>query len=196
MPHLAMKMEKRYTYSDFMTWPDEECWEIINGIPYAMSPAPSRKHQAMVLELSRLFANHIKEQGGSCKVYIAPFDVRLPEGSQTDDQIETVVQPDIVIVCDNSKLDDKGCKGSPDMVVEIASPSTVRRDMSEKLRLYEHHGVREYWLVLPGEQAVSVYSLDERQQYGKPEVYTPADEAPVRTMDGLTVKLADMFAAE
>ena len=196
MVDLAVKADKRYTYSDYLTWPVEERWEIINGIPYAMSPAPNRKHQAILGELSFVFASHIKEQGGPCKVYIAPFDVRLPEGSQTDDEIETVVQPDIVVVCDKSKLDDKGCKGAPDMVVEIASPASVRKDMSEKLRLYEQHGVKEYWLVLPGEQAVIVYSLDERRQYGKPEVYTPADEAPVRALDGLTIRLADLFAAE
>ena len=88
--------------------------EIINGIPYAMSPAPNRKHQAMAGELYLQLQFYSKEQGGPCKVYIAPFDVRLPEGSQTDGEIETVVQPDIVVVCDNSKLDDKGCKGAPD----------------------------------------------------------------------------------
>lgn len=196
MTNLAVKIKQRYTYGDYLQWPNEERWEILNGFPYAMSPAPSRKHQAMATELTRILANHIKENNGPCKVYIAPFDVRLPQGDETDDKIDTVVQPDIVVVCDKSKLDDKGCKGAPDMVVEIASPSTVRRDMVDKLQLYEQHGVKEYWLVLAGEQAVSVYYLDEKNCYGKPEVYTADSPAPVRALEGLEINLAEVFAAE
>ena len=196
MANPAARLDVRYTYADYLTWPANERWELISGTPYAMSPAPSRKHQAITLELSRIIANHIKAQGGPCKVYAAPFDVRLPQANQAVNEIDTVVQPDIVIICDATKLDDKGCLGTPDLVVEIVSPATVRKDMIEKLNLYEQHGVKEYWLVFPKEQLVSVYQLDDNKAYGKPEVYTTETPAPIEILTGLVVNLAEVFAAE
>lgn len=196
MTGLPRKANVKYTYGDYLTWPDDERWELIDGVPYNMTPAPSRRHQAMIIELSRQIANFIKESGGPCKVYTAPFDVRLPKGEEADEDIDTVVQPDIVVVCDPTKLDDKGLRGAPDLVVEIVSPHTIRRDMVEKLSLYERHGVKEYWLVLPGDKVVTVYRLDEDGRYGKPDVYTADDTLAAFAVNGLTVDLAAVFAAE
>ena len=196
MTELPRKANVKYTYGDYLTWPDDERWELIDGVPYNMTPAPSRRHQALSRELFWQIYSHIKTSGGPCKVYVAPFDVRLPKGEEADEDIDTVVQPDIVVVCDPAKLDDKGMRGAPDFVVEIASPHTIRRDMVEKLNLYERHGVKEYWLVLPGDKAVTIYRLGADGRYGKPDVYTADDEVPVEMLGGLTVRLSDVFAAE
>ncbi len=192
----ATRPDVRYTYADYLTWPDNERWEIIEGVPYAMSPAPGRKHQAMNRVLLRTIANFLVETGGPCQVYTAPFDVRLPKENKAEKETDTVVQPDLVIICDKRKLDAQGCLGAPDMVIEIASPSTIRKDMVEKLKLYEKHKVKEYWLVLPGERIVSVYCLNEQNCYDKPEVYTADDQAPVKTLEGLMISLDEVFAAE
>ena len=137
------KEEARYTYADYMAWEDGERWEIIEGVPYLMSPAPTWVHQGISGELFLQIATFLK--GKPCKVYAAPFDVRLFPAD--DDSDDTVVQPDIVVVCDRSKLDRSGCRGAPDMLVEILSPSTARHDQLVKLQLYKKAGVREYWIV-------------------------------------------------
>ena len=143
---LSVKKHARlYTYKDYVLWPDEERWELINGAAFNMSPAPSRFHQKISGTLFSKIHHYL--EGKPCEVYHAPFDVRLPEGNEPEEDIITVVQPDIAIICDRSKLDDKGCKGSPDLVIEIVSPHTVSKDMKEKLALYEKHGVKEYWII-------------------------------------------------
>ena len=124
---LEAATKETYTYGDYLSWPDEERWELIDGIPHSMSPAPSRVHQEISMELARQIANHLI--GKNCRVYAAPFDVRLPKGGEKDEQIETVVQPDLVVVCDESKLDERGCKGPPDLIIEILSPHTAAKDM-------------------------------------------------------------------
>ena len=121
MRNTQNKTDQKWTYTDYLTWPEGERWELINGVAYNMSPAPSRRHQELSGELFRQIANHLK--GKQCKVYDAPFDVRLSTaGNESDNYIDTVVQPDIVVVCDPSKLDERGCKGAPDIVIEISSP--------------------------------------------------------------------------
>ena len=133
----------RYTFADVLTWPDDERAELIDGEVILMAPAPSRGHQGISVELIRQFANYL--EGKKCKAYHAPFDVRLFEkDGDTPEDVDTVVEPDITIVRDPSKLDDRGCKGAPDMVVEILSPSTQRHDRLVKLGLYQRAGVREY----------------------------------------------------
>ena len=126
----APKYEDTYTYADYLTWPEGERWELIEGVPYNMSPAPFRKHQGVVMELSRQIANFLNDK--SCEVYSVPFDVRLlPDISQEDatrvddDDLTTVVQPDISIICDSEKLDERGCLGAPDVIIEVLSPSTA-----------------------------------------------------------------------
>ena len=135
---------RKQSYADYQTWPDDERYEIIDGIVYAMN-APLRVHQEILLEMARQFANYLK--GKPCKVYIAPFDVRFTDRAKNEDEIFDVVQPDLSVICDHDKLDDKGCLGSPDLVVEILSPSSASYDNIKKRALYEKYGVKEFWLV-------------------------------------------------
>ncbi|MHB8057961.1 MAG: Uma2 family endonuclease [Desulfuromonadaceae bacterium] len=145
MPQLKPKDNQRYYYSDYLTWNDGERWELIDGVAYSMSPAPGRRHQEISGELFRQLANYLK--GKQCKVYDAPFDVRLSDQvDASDNYIETVVQPDILVVCDRTKLDEKGCNGAPDLIIEITSPSTAKHDLGTKFDLYQKHAIQEYWI--------------------------------------------------
>lgn len=148
---------ERFTYRQYRSWPDSERWELIDGHAWAMSPAPMRRHQKLSIRLIRVFANFL--DGKPCEAYEAPFDVLLPAGEESDDEVDTVVQPDIVVFCDKSKLTDRGARGAPDLVVEILSPSTSKKDLNEKFNLYQKHGVREYWVVDPAAWSVWVYRL-------------------------------------
>ena len=154
----AIKNDRHYTYAEYRSWPDDERWELIDGVAYSMSPAPTRTHQGFVVELVRQIQNQLDDK--PCRLYVAPFDVRLPTASEADEQTDTVVQPDIAVICDPSKLDEKGCRGAPDWIIEILSPFTSRKDMAVKFELYRRHGVREYWIVEPGSKYVQVYVLD------------------------------------
>ena len=183
----ARQSEKRYTYADYCTWDDGERWELIDGIPYAMAPSPSQLHQSLSMDISNQLYNYLKDK--ECKVFAAPFDVRL--NPDTDDDI--VVQPDIIVVCDDTKLDGKSCNGAPEMVIEILSPSTQRHDRVVKLQLYQRYGVEEYWIVDPEEKTVQTHILENNQYYIN--VYTEADEIPVHTLEGLTMKMSDVFAS-
>ena len=193
MPLPMVKQGEKYTYADYLTWPDDQRWEIIDGVAYAMSPAPGNRHQEVSVELSRQFANHLK--GKSCKLFSAPFDVRLAERTGlTDEKIETVVQPDILVVCDKNKLDERGCNGAPDLIIEITSPSTGKNDLTIKYDLYQRHGVKEYWIVHPAEKTVLVFKLGEDQTYGRPERYADDLKIAVPLLVELVVDLADVFA--
>ena len=194
MGPLAIKLEERYSYGDYLTWDDEQRWELIDGIPYNMSPGPNRRHQGISMELSAQFHGYLR--GKPCKVYHAPFDVRLPEGDESDEETYTVVQPDLVVVCDPDKLDDKGCRGAPDLVVEILSPATSGRDLKLKLNLYEGRGVREYWVVDPLGATVIVFSLGGDARYGRPAVYTGEDTARVGIFTDLAIDLRALFAPD
>jgi len=131
MPLALKNNNERWTYADYLTWPDDERWEIIDGVAYAMSPSPGKRHQELFGELFRQIANFLK--GKSCKVFAAPFDVRLSDiSTASDNYAETVVQPDIFVVCDKNKLDERGCKGAPDLIIEISSPSTGKNDLTIK----------------------------------------------------------------
>ena|SRR5680860_49944 len=156
-----------YTYRDYCAWPDDERWELIDGQAYNMSPAPTRRHQDVVVELSRQIANFLRDH--PCRVYTAPFDVRLPRASEADNEVDTVVQPDISVICDSRKLDDAGCRGTPDWIIEVLSPGTAVKDQIRKRELYQRHGVREYWLVHPVDRVLTIYQL-EGTEYGKPEI--------------------------
>jgi Uma2 family endonuclease len=193
MPQPKHKSDERYTYADYLTWPDDERWEIIDGVAYAMCPAPGRKHQLISRNLERQIDGYLKDK--SCDMYHAPFDVRLSERTGfTDEKIETVVQPDLLIVCDKSKLDERGCIGAPDIVVEILSPSTATNDIKIKFDLYQRHGVKEYWIVHPEEQTVMVFKRGEDETFGKPERYAKDDKIPVPLLGDLVIDLAEVFA--
>lgn len=187
-----LKEQERFTYADYLTWPDNERWELINGVPYAMSPAPSRLHQEISGMIFGAFFTYLK--GSKCKLYAAPFDVRLPENSQnSDDEIETVVQPDIVVVCDSNKLDERGCYGVPDLVVEILSPGTSKIDINDKFFLYQRFGVKEYWIVYPTDKTVMVFHLNVQGVYGRADMYAREDKIEVPLLGGLVVDLKEVF---
>jgi Uma2 family endonuclease len=190
----AKKQAVTFTYDDYLTWPDTERWELIHGVAYDMSPAPSTEHQTILGELFGEFRNFLK--GKPCQAYIAPFDVRLPEENEADEEIETVVQPDMVVICDQLKIDRRGCKGAPDLIIEIVSPSTAKKDTQDKFRLYERHGVKEYWIVYPGEHTIEVYILDKNGLYIGPRYYTEEDKLSVTLFPGLEIDLAEIFGIE
>lgn len=181
--------ESLYTFADCLTW--EEHAEIIDGNIVMMAP-PSRIHQEISGELFRQLANYL--EGKKCRVYAAPFAVRLFEkDSDTPQDVRTVVEPDLSVVCDRSKLDEHGCKGAPDLVIEILSPSTRRHDRLVKLRLYQRAGVREYWIVDPETRSVMVFLLENgflrlHEDYGREDV------AKVSVLEGCFVELAKVFA--
>lgn len=164
----ALKTDEHYTYRDYLTWPDDVRCELIDGKVYMMTPAPLLSHQDVVGEIFRQTANQL--QGKPCRTLMAPVDVRLPKSAEADEDTDTTVQPDVLVVCDSSKLDRRGVRGAPDWVVEVLSPSTASRDQIEKRRLYELHGVREYWLVHPIDRLLTVYRLIDGE-YGKPEIF-------------------------
>ena len=164
----AIALDQTYTYGDYRDWPEDERWELIDGVPYAMT-APKRIHQEIVTALAAQLYNYFKDT--DCSPYVAPFDVRLPEADEQDADIKTTVQPDLSVICDQDKLDELGCLGAPDWVIEVLSPSTSLRDMNTKRDLYERHGVREYWLVHPTERWIMIYVLNDNKRYGKGQLF-------------------------
>ncbi len=187
--HKTQHKEKRYSYADYLAWDEEAKYELINGKLYDRSPAPNRKHQEIVTNLILLLSDYYKKKEG--KVYTALFDVRFPESTSTrGEEIYTVVQPDICVCCDLSKLDDKGAIGAPNLIVEILSPATAAKDLQEKYRLYEQHKVPVYWIVHPEEQLLEAFKLNDQQQYVLDKYYTVADK--IKLDD--TVKVNEVFA--
>ena len=187
---------ERYSYADYLSWTDDKMRELINGVVYAFA-APFRNHAQFISEFFIETGSFIKRRKGKCKIYTAPFDVRLPlNGSTEDDKIYNVVQPDICVVCDPSKLDERGCIGAPDLIVEVISPSTAKRDLNEKHNLYEDAGVREYWVVYPKDKAVTVFLLQENKRFDSGTTYQIIDEKtriPVYTLKGLIIDLNELF---
>ncbi|MDI3547573.1 MAG: hypothetical protein PWR10_1225 [Halanaerobiales bacterium] len=194
MPQPAKSKDDKFTYRDYLTWPDEERWELIDGIAYDMTPAPSRNHQRLSAALTSKLYNYLEDK--DCEVYAAPFDVRMPRGNENEIEIDTIVQPDISVICDPEKLDEKGCLGAPDLIIEITSPSTAKKDVIEKFNLYERVGVREYWIVRPQEKTVTVFKLGKDKKYGRPDVYSAEDEIKVGIFEDLSIKLAEVFGEE
>jgi Uma2 family endonuclease len=188
---LKRQTEKQYTYRDYLQWDEGERCELIEGIAFDMAPAPSRQHQDILRELLTLFSIYLKDK--KCRVYPAPFDVRLPAGEEKDEDIKTVVQPDISVICDSSKLDEKGCRGAPDLIIEITSPSTSKKDMIFKLSLYEKAGVKEYWIVWPEGKTVMVFKLSENGKYGRPEVYSDEDTVKVGIFKDFEIDMKNVF---
>ena len=190
---MALPAEKeRYTFADVLTWPDDERAELIDGEVVLMAPAPSRGHQEISGEVFRQLANYL--EGKKCKVYHAPFDVRLFEkDGDTPEDVDTVVEPDITIVCDHSKLDDRGCKGAPDMVVEILSPWTRRHDKFTKFNLYQKAGVREYWIVDPDGKYVQVFVLTDGY-YTAVDFGEAGDKLKVNVLEDCVVDLSRVFS--
>ncbi|GIM44996.1 hypothetical protein DNHGIG_05450 [Collibacillus ludicampi] len=187
----TLEPERKYTYQDYLKWPEEERYELINGVPYAMSPAPSRKHQEVTGELFAEFRNYLRNK--DCRAYPAPFDVRLFAENKEDDQVINVIQPDITVVCDKDKLDERGCKGTPDLIVEVLSPATGKQDRWLKYKLYERAGVKEYWIVDPMNELVDVFVLNESGKYELIGSYGKDDTVKVGIFDDLTIELNIIF---
>lgn len=187
----AKKSDRIYTYGDYAGWPDSERWELINGVAFNMSPAPNKAHQRVVLNLATALNLFLK--GKTCEVFIAPFDVRLPDADETDEFIRNSIQPDIFVVCDQSKLDDKGLRGAPDLVAEVLSPATARKDQVEKKTLYETHGVREYWIIHPTDHLVYVHHL-KKGSYGIPLILDQRDTLDSVVLEGFKLPLGEVFS--
>ncbi|RLD51959.1 MAG: Uma2 family endonuclease [Bacteroidetes bacterium] len=168
---MNLSFEKRYTYADYLNWFDDKRREIINGFVKLMSPSPSLIHQEISSAIVSQMWLFLKDR--QCKVFAAPFDVRFPiNGSGKDDKsIYTVVQPDISVVCDMDKLDKKGCVGAPDLIVEIISPSTAKRDLHDKFQIYEQFGVKEYWVVYPLDKTISIFQLCKDGKYDEGTIF-------------------------
>ena len=194
MNTLELDLKKKYTYADYLTWFDDVRRELYNGFIKLMTPAPSRKHQEISTALTGIFYQFLLNK--KCKVYHAPSDVRLPDDktNKNDKQIYTVVQPDIYVVCDLSKLDDKGCLGAPDLIIEIVSPKHSKRDVKDKFRIYEHHGVKEYWIINPNDENVNVFLLNDQGKYELVSMYAGDDKIPVNIFNGeLKGDLTEVF---
>ena len=181
-----LKADARFTYKDYKTWPEGERWELIRGTAWAMSPAPRRQHQTLCGQLYAYLDQFFA--GKPCRPYIAPVDVFLPEGDEALDETDAVVQPDIFVVCDKSKLIEEGVRGAPDFVIEILSPSTALKDQTEKRMLYEARGVREYWIVNPITMETFIYILKDGT-YGLPTVAGLLDRVPVSSFPGLELRV-------
>ncbi|MBS3947184.1 MAG: Uma2 family endonuclease [Dethiobacter sp.] len=183
--------ERKYTYADYLTWPEGERWEIFDGAAY-LQAAPSWQHQSISGELYRQISNYFVNK--HCRVFAAPFDLCLAEYSETDEGIDTVVQPDVVVVCDESKLKKTGYFGVPALVIETTSPATSRRDRVLKFNLYEKAGVKEYWIVDPEGKFVNVFTLQENNRYGRPETYTEEHKIQIGAFPDLVIDLSIVFA--
>jgi len=193
MQTLDLDLTKRYSYADYLTWFDDVRRELIDGFINMMSPAPNRFHQKVSKNLSRFFINYLFQK--KCEVYIAPFDVRFPKPKSeiSDKQIYDVVQPDICVICDPAKLDDKGCLGAPDFIIEIVSLGNAKHDIKKKYELYEKNGVREYWIITPYEKIVQVFVL-ENDKYQLKGTFTDEDQVKVNIFEDLVIDLKDVFA--
>lgn len=185
-----LDLKGSYTYADYLTWKFDEMVEIIKGRIFKLSQAPNSFHQCISMNISGILK--VKLKGTRCKAFAAPTDVRLITRSSRDEDIVTVVQPDLFVVCDPAKMDERGCLGSPDFIIEILSPSTSAKDLNEKYHLYEEAGVTEYWVIGPGERFVECFVL-ENGIYKKSGVYGEGSVVPVHTIPGLEMNATDIF---
>ena len=184
---LVLDFKKRYTYADYLTWADEKVRELMNGFIKTMSPSPSAKHQRVCVNLVADLHRFIKKNKGKCEVFVSPFDVRLPQnGEKEDKQIYNMVQPDICVVCDPSKIDKKGCLGA------LKYSRLIRYDLTEKFDLYEASGVREYWVVFPYEEGIIVFLLQPDGKYDRGTKYD-SGKVPVHIFDGYEIDFTDIF---
>jgi len=183
---------KQYTYADYLTWQFEDRVELIRGWISKMSPAPLRIHQKIFGKLFYQIAAFLNDK--KCEVYGAPFDVRLTNKRNivADKTIVSVVQPDISVICDLEKLDDKGCVGAPDWIIEILSPGNSSTEMKEKYALYEENGVKEYWIVDPTHMIVQVFDLVNDTFVWRSN-YVKEDLIPVGIFNGFTIDTNSLF---
>jgi len=180
----------RYSYADYLSWELDEMVEIIKGRLFKMTAAPNRMHQKIAGNLYYHLHGFLK--GSPCEVYIAPFDVRLPKTSTRNEDIYTVVQPDICVVCDKEKLDDAGCLGAPDLIVEILSPGNNRKELQNKYEIYQESEVKEYWIIHPAERTLMIYGLQEGH-FVPSRLLTSGDMVTSSVLPGFSLDLQDFF---
>jgi Uma2 family endonuclease len=181
----------KYSYADYLTWQMDEMVEIIKGKVFKpAAAAPRRIHQEVTLKVARKLADYLDQK--PCKIFVAPFDVRLPVKSKRNEDIFTVVQPDICVVCDRSKLDDAGCIGAPDLIIEILSPGSNRKELKYKYEVYEESGVKEYWVIQPTEQTLLIYTLT-KGKYVPSRLFSPGDIVSSACIEGFSLNLEEVF---
>ncbi len=190
MKFADLDLNKTYTYADYFKWKFEERVELIKGRIFKMAPAPSSNHQGLSGDIHGQLWNFLR--GKKCKVFSAPFDVRLPRKSKDDKDIITVVQPDICVICDLNKIDAKGCIGAPDIVVEILSPGNNSKELKNKYEVYEEAGVREYWVVSPQDNTFVVYTL-VNGKYEPSRLMVAGDVITSSVLDGFSLDLTELF---
>ncbi len=188
-----LDLTARYTYADYLLWQFSERVELIKGYIMRMS-APSSRHQRTSGAVARVILNYFYKS--NCQAVIAPFDVRFydrQKSRQADRDIYTVVQPDLCVICDASKLDERGCLGAPDWIIEILSPGNSKKEVQKKYDLYEEHGVREYWVVYPNEQSVFQFVLNGQGKYYLHKIFAEDDVMPSYLFPDLLIDLKDVF---
>jgi Uma2 family endonuclease len=188
----AVKAITKYSYADYLTWGEDERWEIIDGIPFNMSPAPKLLHQRVQFNVSIIVGNFLK--GKKCQAFNPPFDVRFSNKNEQDVLIENVVQPDLVIFCDEKKLDDKGGIGAPDFIIEILSPSTAEKDFGEKTLLYQKYGVKEYWIIDPDKNIVYVTMLNKDKRFEPWLKFDAKAKIKCTVLKGLIIDMKEVFS--
>jgi Uma2 family endonuclease len=182
----VLKNKEQYTYADYLTWNDGVRYELIDGVAYALA-APSTIHQRILRKLSTTIDNFL--DGKSCELFVAPYDVRL--NTHTFDNM--VVQPDLSVICDKLKIDERGCVGAPDLVIEILSPTTARRDLLLKFNIYLEAGVKEYWIVDPESNTVDVF-IFENEKYIRNEFTIEGDKIKSNILQGIEIDLSEVFS--
>ena len=187
---LPKASDRRFTYADYLKWPDDERSELIDGESHATSPALTISHQTLVLNIGKQIDHAL--EGTSCRALIAPVDVLLPTSEEADDHFTTVVQPDILVVCDAKKITERNVRGAPDWIIEVLSAATARHDHLTKRAIYERAGVREYWLVHPVDHVITVYTLQDGH-YGRPEITDMAGERAPTIFPGIVIRWQPML---
>lgn len=187
-----LDLNKKYTYADYLTWQFSDRLELIRGWVKKMSPAPASEHQRISSILHTQIGSYLRKK--KCQLFAAPFDVRLidKKKSTPDNEIITVVQPDLCIICDETKIDSRGCLGAPDWIIEILSPGNTKTEMQDKYELYAETGVQEYWIVQPGDQTVLCFKLNG-EQYSLTGMYTQDDVVPVLIFPDLQIDFREVF---
>ncbi len=188
-----LDFSKKYTYADYLTWQFQERIELIKGRIFRMSPAPNLRHQTIAREILLEVGFFLRKR--PCQVFHAPFDVRLPLplDEASSDKIDTVVQPDIVVVCDENKLDKQGCNGAPDVVMEILSPGNTNKEMKDKWNIYQFAKIPEYWLIDPEHEFVIIYTINEEGKYIGSAPFTNEDIVKSSVLQGFSIDLSTIF---
>lgn len=191
MAHPLSNPKGGFTYADYLTWPDDERWEIIDGVAYNMAPSPTITHQEMMLDIGSQLRVFLR--GKTCRV-IPDCDVLLPRTAEADAEIRTVVRPDIAVVCSPEKIEGKRILGAPDLIIEIISPSSASYDHVKKKYMYERAGVKEYWLVDPESRVVIVYTIDPASgRYAEGNLIEGEAKIPVTILPGLEIDFTTVF---